>query len=430
MMPSRRRRASNTGKVVLAPGGLSVIRDLKGDAVSLELMELESRLSRRDLVKRTGAAGLGLSSLGALLAACGSDDSGGGGQGAQGDLRTVRWISPRGTLEVMDDYMLWLPIKQGYFDDLKLKVELIGGPIDATATTKFVAEDEADVGFPSPGVLTSSIDAGVPVTSVWQLMPKQTFAFSFPVTSSITDIKQLSGKTIAVGSAAWKSIIDPMLVQGGVDPDTVKLADLGQQWSQAVARGQADAGLAWEGLRAQLLGQGLKLKFLLGSKFSSGPSNVYSIRRADLDDARLRDVYQRFFQGVVMGFEFTKANPRAAAQITYRQFPALGKTLTPQVALESMLQQLAVSKLEGKPWGYHDVGPWEDYLDVTARLEQTTDRLDIKDVLTNDLVEPVNNAANVDRARKDAQAFELDSDFADTRVPKSLLPSYLQSESS
>ena len=39
-----------------------------------------------------------------------------------------------------------------------------------------------------------------------------------------------------------------------------------------------------------------------------------------------------------MGLEFTKANPRAAAQITYRPLPDLQKTLKPQLALDSMLE--------------------------------------------------------------------------------------------
>ena len=87
--------------------------------------------------------------------------------------------------------------------------------------------------------------------------------------------------------------------------------------------GLADAGLAWEGLRAQIqgiTGFGLSgdLKFLVGSEWGSkGPSNSYQVRKADLEDAAKVDAYTRFLAGSVMGYEFAKANPRAAAQITY-----------------------------------------------------------------------------------------------------------------
>ena len=69
-----------------------------------------------------------------------------------------------------------------------------------------------------------------------------------------------------------------MLAEVGVNPKSVKYRTFGPQWVQAVALGQADAGLVWEGLRAQLVGQSatfgsaFQLKFLVGSQWGSkGP---------------------------------------------------------------------------------------------------------------------------------------------------------------
>ena len=44
--------------------------------------------------------------------------------------------------------------------------------------------------------------------------------------------------------------------------------------------------------------------------------------------------------------------------------------------------------------------------------------LPVDDVVTNDFVEPANSEADVERARSDAEAFELDDDFAQTTVPE------------
>src|SRR4029078_11374112 len=107
------------------------------------------------------------------------------------------------------------------------------------------------------------------------------------------------------------------VVVAGVDQRSVHYVNAGNQWAQATESGQADAGLAWEGLRAQWAGQGLKLKYLIGTKFSKQPSNVYSVRASDLSGNAKVDLYTRFLQGMIMGLEFAKANPRAAAQITY-----------------------------------------------------------------------------------------------------------------
>jgi NitT/TauT family transport system substrate-binding protein len=379
----------------------------------LEELLAESTLTRRTLLTRSAQAAAAVS-LGGLLTAGPAF----GRRGAQ--VQTIRWISPRGTLQVMDDFNLWVPVKMGYFRQLGLDVKLIAGPIaDALATTKFVAQNKADMGYPSPGVLTTSIDTGIAVKSVWNMISGQVFDFGLPTDSTITHPRQLKGKSIALGSAGWRTIVDPMLVEVGVDPKTVRYVTLGSQWIQAVAQKRADAGLAWEGLRHQWLGQGLKLKFLIGTSWSKHPSNVYSVRAADLDDADKKDLYTRFFRGVVMGFEFTKANPRAAAQITYRQLPDLRKSLKPQAALDSMLElayAYSTSHRKGQGWGYHYAAGWNSYLKTVKDLGQTKELLTTDDVFTNDLVAAANKGTNVAKARADAKKYKLDADFSKTKV--------------
>ena len=271
---------------------------------------------------------------------------------------------PRGTLDVMDDFDLWVPIKMGYFSKLGINAKLIAGPIgDALACTKFVAQNQADMGYPSPGVLTASIDSGIPVKSIWDMISGQVFDFALPANTSITNVKQLAGKKIALGSAGWSTIVDPILVGVGLDPKSVTYVNAGNQWAQSVESGQADAGLAWEGLRAQWAGQGLKLKYLIGTTFSKQPSNVYSVRADDLSDPAKVDLYTRFLQGMIMGLEFAKANPRAAAQITYTSRPALQKSLKPQAAYDSFVElatAYGTSHRAGQGWGWHYSPGWAD----------------------------------------------------------------------
>lgn len=373
----------------------------------------EGMISRRELLKR-GAQGTALLSAGSLLAT--------GGAFAAGDatLQTVRWISPRGTLQVMDDFNLWVPVKMGYFKELGIDAKLIAGSVsDALAATKFVAQGRADMGYPSPGVLTASIDSGIAVKSIWDVISGQVFNFALPLNSKIRSPKQLAGKTIALGSTGWQVIVDPMLVELGIDPKSVKYVAAGAQWTQAAATGKADAALTWEGLRNQLAGQGLKLKYLIGTKWSKFPSNVYSVRVSDLADPKKKDLYTRFLQGVVMGLEFTRVNPRAAAQLTYESLPDLRKTLKPQLALDSMLElahAYGTSHLAGQGWGYNYEKGWANYLKVVYGLGQTKKLLKPSDVFTNELQAAANKRANAGRARSDAKAFKLNAQFAKTKV--------------
>src|SRR5919106_942854 len=60
---------------------------------------------------------------------------------------TVRWVSPRGTIEVLDDYPYWVALKYGYFGDIETTLE--PGPLEATATVKLVAtRNRRTWGFP------------------------------------------------------------------------------------------------------------------------------------------------------------------------------------------------------------------------------------------------------------------------------------------
>jgi NitT/TauT family transport system substrate-binding protein len=371
-------------------------------------------MTRLDLLKR-GAQGAAVLSAGSLLTAGSAFGRAGASQ-----LDTVRWISPRGTLQVMDDFNLWVPLKMGYFKSLGINAQLIAGSVtDALASTKFVAQNKADMGYPSPGVLTASIDSGIAVKSIWDVISGQVFDFALPQNSTIKSPKQLAGKRIALGSSGWKVIVDPMLVELGIDPKSVKYVSAGASWTQAAATGKADAALAWEGLRHQLAGQGLKLKYLIGTTWSKFPSNVYSVRTSDLEDDAKKDLYTRFLQGVVMGLEFTKANPRAAAQITYRSLPDLQKTLKPQLALDSMLElahAYGTSHLKGQGWGYNDAKGWANYLKVVHDLGQTKKLLPTSDVITNELQAAANKKANAAKARADARKFKLDKDFTATKV--------------
>ena len=89
------------------------------------------------------------------------------------------WISPRGTLEVLDDYPYWAGKKMGYFDALWVQTEMQPGPSDGTATVKFVDVGQADMGFPSPGVFSFALQNGMKLKSVFHMCALDTFSLAF-----------------------------------------------------------------------------------------------------------------------------------------------------------------------------------------------------------------------------------------------------------
>ena len=380
----------------------------------------EKGVSRRELLKRGAVAGVGFTALAGLnIETAGARTRGGD---------NVRWVSPRGSLEVMDDYNLVIPIVMGYYKPLNINLKLFPG--DASGNLPQVAAKQYDMGYASPGVLTASVEAGVPVTSIWEMIPSQVFDFVLPTGSKIKNPRQLRGKTIALYNIGWKAIVDPMLAEVGINPKTVKYREFGPQWNQAVALKLADAGLSWEGLRAQLEGTAAffgsgnaGLEFLIGSQWGSkGSSNSYQVRSSDLNDAHKVDVYRRLLAGSVMGFEFCRYNPRAAAQIVYEQYPGMQSVITPQVAVNSLVQLASLySSSRRQPphlYGYHYPVAWTKYLNTVYKLGQTKTHLAASAVLTNKFVKPADAKADKARARRDAAKFKLSAAFKKTTLPK------------
>jgi len=360
-------------------------------------------INRRHLLTAT-AAGVSVMALGPA-----------GGAFAQEKL--VRWVSPRGTLEVVDDWAYWVANKYGYFGDIETTIE--PGPMEATAVVKLVDQNQADFGYPSPGVFSLGLEQGMDLVSAFHIMAGDVFDFAFQKGKAPADLKGVEGKTIVLGSAGWQAITNPMLAAAGVDPASVKYVEAGNAWGQTLAQGQADAALSWEGLRAQWRGQGLDFDYLLGKNFSTFPANSYVTRKSDLSDPAKVDLYTRYLRGFAMGYEFGHINPRAASHIVMEQFPGLKTQMTPAVITESMMQMDALAHANWEEreemWGYHYIPSWQAYFDAIRSIGQITKDIKAEDVVTNELI-PGANDFDKAKVKADADAYELPEEWQSVDV--------------
>ncbi len=360
------------------------------------------------------AAGLGLAASSAslfggrahLLAAQPADNS-------------VRWVSPRGTIDVLDDYPYWVALAMGYFGDIQTTLE--PGPIEATAGTRAVDTGQADMAYPSPGVYSLMIEQGIPLTSVFQMGAYDVFDFAFPVGQRPESLTELEGKTIVLGSAGWQGITDPILAQAGVDVSQVSYVDSGQTWGQALAQGQADAALSWEGLRAQWRATGFEFDYILGYEWSRFPANSFVIRQADAEDTALHEIYSRYLRGWAMGMEFGHFNPRAATQITVEARPVLNEVFPDMaVAVESMWELANVYRgdwLTREGWGWHNEDDWGLFLQTAYDIGQLTEEISADAILTNNFIAAANEFDH-DQVIAEATGYELSEEFAALPEPE------------
>lgn len=323
------------------------------------------------------------------------------------------WISPRGSLEVLDDYGLWVGKKMGYFGDLAFDTQ--PGPSDGTAVVKFVDVGQADMGYPSPGVFSFALENGMNLKSVFHMGALDTFSLAFRKGEGTNDLKTLEGKTILLGSAAWQSIVDPMLAVQGVDVSKVNYVEAGwPTWATALQAGQGDAALSWEGLRAEWIANGLDFEYWLGVKHSPLFANTFVVRATDLDDADKKEFLGKYLRGWAMGMEFAYHNPRAAVEAVFEQFPTLANNLGPQIGTVSILQQLAVNRGDMDKragWGDHDMVKWQTFFDSIYELGQVTKEFKAEDIATNELVAAANDF-DAAKVKADADAYVLSEPFA------------------
>ncbi len=360
------------------------------------------RVNRRRFLQVTGSGAVAVSTLGSSSLFSQPANA----------AETFTWISPRGTLEVLDDYPYWVGQELGYFGDLDTKME--PGPSDGTATVKFVAVGQADMGFPSPGVFSFALENDMDLVSVFNMGAVDVFDFAFRPGEGVKDLKELEGKTVLLGSAAWSAITDPMFAAAGVDPKTINYVEGGwPQWGTLLASGQGDAALAWEGLRADWEGKGLDLEYWLGVDHSKFPANVFVVRRSDIEDAERHKFLEAYLRGWAMGLEFGHQNPRAATEIVFKQFPIVKENLGPELGTESMMQLANVfrgdmSKREG--WGWHDMDSWNLFFKTISDIGQITKPVDVGKAVTNEFIGPANDF-DMAKVKADADGYSLSDEM-------------------
>lgn len=369
---------------------------------------VHNMLTRRRLLQ-VGAGGLVTTTLlGSSLLASGPAE-------AKSYTSPFTWISPRGTIEVMDDYPYWVAKEMGYFGDLGVETAMEPGPSDGTAVVKFLAVGQADVGFPSPGVLSFAVNAGMDLVSVFGSGFLDLFNIAFRKGEGVRYLKELEGKTILLGSAAWQSICDPMFAAVGVDPQKITYVEAGwPTWTTALASGQGDACLAWEGLRADLGAKGLDFDYWLGMRGSPLPSNSLVVRRADLEDPERLLFLKKYLKGWAMGSEFAERNPRAAADIVFKALPTTRANYGPRAGTESLMQihrTFRGDMATRAGWGEHNLTAWDDFFKVLKAIGQSSIDIDTARYVTNDFIADA-NAFDRERVHADADAYVLPDDLA------------------
>jgi len=315
-----------------------------------------------------------------------------------------RFVSPPDSPAGVADAPYWVALRQSYFG--ALDVVLDPGPAAPLAGVRPVDRGQATLGATRPEFLGLGLEQGMRLVSVWQAGAADQLALAFRHGSAVAAPKDFGGKTLLLDSAARRLACDLLFAQAGLQPGEVSYVEAGPGWAQALAGGQGDAALGWEGLRAQWAGQGLGFDYLHGKALTRLPGRCLVARTADLADPAQRARLAAFLRGWAMGAAFAARNPRAAAAIVGQNVPGFA-ALPPPVATAALLQVAAAAG----PLGAHDADSWARLLQTQTELGQTGLLRHPADVVSNDLVAAAGDFDR-DAVLRDADAFTLPPEFA------------------
>jgi ABC-type nitrate/sulfonate/bicarbonate transport system substrate-binding protein len=326
----------------------------------------------------------------------------------QRDRVGLTWVPSRGTLASVDDYPIWVGLHRGY-------LQRMGVDLNVVASAEGLAVDsrtDSAVTFSSPAELVTRSDRGQNPTSIFQLCAGSVFGFALHKGGRVKRPRDLEGATISVGDESWKAIVEPLLVEAGVDPARVDLIVARDRWLQVAADGEADAALSWRGLARTPAGR--RLNHFVGDRWSQLPSNSYAVDGLERKTSLEIDGLTRFLQALVLALEFASENPRAAAQITYRSAPGLAATMSPQAAVDSLAVTSSVysaGRRRGLAWGLHEKPRWQSYMGAAERSGLA--KAGARPVYSNQLIAAA-NSVDTTLVHIDAATFALDSEFRHT----------------
>ncbi|WP_050464678.1 ABC transporter substrate-binding protein [Herbaspirillum autotrophicum] len=216
-----------------------------------------------------------------------------------------------------DKSPIYVALKQGYFkaEDLDVTVRTGRGSTDAVSK---LAAGAADVGVGGMAALMmAAAEGGVPVKAIMSIYSKQPDAIFTVKGNGITNLKSLTGKTIATAPFSSSNALWPVILEAnGIDPSKVTVLKVDPSaMAPMLAQGKVDASINWvtvaPGFENVLKQAGKELSVLPWTSFGLDGYG-WSFMASDKMIKERPEVLKRVVRALNKGFQFALANPAAA----------------------------------------------------------------------------------------------------------------------
>ena len=334
---------------------------------------------------------------------------------ARAELRTVRvgWCAKTVSSAAAP---FAIAQKLGWFEKAGIKVELVPLP-GSTDCVKLVATKDVQVSLPSVEPLAIIRPQGVKAKFFYTAYQGNIYGIAVPADSPVKTMADLKGKRIGVTSMASAGVIvaRALAKQAGLDPDkdiSIVVAGESAQTAALLRGKQVDALSQFDTQYALAGNAGAKLRMLDHPEIRKFPSNGFVALEDYLKTNRADAV--ALARGYAMGTVFAIANPEAAIRILWEVFPqtrALGKDEATAlkddlVTLEARAKNWRYEPVDGKRWGDNVEKNYQAYLDWLFAQNVLKIKVELKDLITNELLDDVNKFSPAD-VTKEAKAYKL-----------------------
>lgn len=292
-------------------------------------------------------------------------------------------------------------IKMGWYRLEGYEVEVVPLP-GSTDCVKFVVTREMDFSLPSVEPLAIGRPQGVKAKIYYTAYQGNGYGLAVAADSPIQKISELKGKTIGVVSMASAGVViaRALAATNGLDPDrdiSIVVAGDGAQTAALVRSRQVDALSQFDTQYALVENAGVKMRWLDNEAIERFPGNGFLALESALVSRRKEAV--ALARGYAKGTVFTLANPEAAVRILYEVFPSTKPTGKDEATavrddvkvLLSRAPKWALDpKWGAKRWGESVEANYAAYVDFLVKWSVIPQRVDVKDLVTNELVDEIN----------------------------------------
>lgn len=291
--------------------------------------------------------------------------------------------------------------KLGWFKQDGIEVELVPLP-GSTDCVKGVATRQVDFALASVEPLAIGRPQGIKAKIFYTAYQGNIYGIAVPADSPVQKITDLRGKNIGVISMSSAGVIvaRALAATAGLNPDSdinIVVAGEGAQPAVMLRNKQVDALSQFDTQYAMVENAGIKLRLLDTREIDRYPSNGF----VALEDT-LRNRQKEagaLGRGYAKGTIFAIANPEAAIRILYGVFPQTKPTGKDEATavrddtrvLEARIQNWKLEKAGVVRWGENSEANYAAYVDFMLRWGIIKQKVDVHDLITNELIGEVNN---------------------------------------